>query len=364
MSTASSCHVAPALPTVFTVRDDGVKERVVCCGGVYSNVHALGAFLARCDAAGVARDALYCLGDLTGFGPQPVRTLELLRASGIHVLQGNHDFSMAHNAGGCGCGYTEGSGDAYWSQLSFDYTVRETPAAWHPWLAALPHQVDLRLADGRRVRLCHGSPRVMNEFLFESLPDDFYRARLAEVGADIIVCTHTGLPWTREVAPGKWIVNCGVLGRPANDGARMSGLRSCGRAKIRNCSGSTTTGRRRWPRWKRRGCRRNLSRRSAKAGGRAVTKSCRRPKKRGANTRWVGTRGKAFCVRDRGRGRPADSADFRRGGRGFWAGGRCGGVTACGAAGRGRGVVATGCPAPRGATGGRPARPRGCAGCG
>ena len=39
-----------------------------------------------------------------------------------------------------------------------------------------------------------------------------------ETGADIIVCTHTGLPWTREVAPGKWIVNCGVLGRPANDG--------------------------------------------------------------------------------------------------------------------------------------------------
>ncbi len=218
MPSATGADPQQGLPTVFTVRDDGVKERIVCCGGVYSNAHALRAFLAWCDAAGVPRTDAYCLGDLTGFGPHPARTLEILRDSGIHVLQGNHDYSLAMDAGGCGCGYAADSGDAYWSQLSFDYTVRHTPAEWKPWLGSLPHQANVRLADGRRVRLCHGSPRVMNEFLFESLPDDFYRARLAETDADMIVCTHTGLPWTREVAPGKWIVNCGVLGRPANDG--------------------------------------------------------------------------------------------------------------------------------------------------
>ena len=33
-----------------------------------------------------------------------------------------------------------------------------------------------------------------------------------------MVSTHTGLHWSRFVEPGRGIVNCGALGRPANDG--------------------------------------------------------------------------------------------------------------------------------------------------
>ena len=34
----------------------------------------------------------------------------------------------------------------------------------------------------------------------------------------MILCTHTGLHWTRSLPSGGQVVNVGVLGRPANDG--------------------------------------------------------------------------------------------------------------------------------------------------
>jgi hypothetical protein len=43
---------------------------------------------------------------------------------------------------------------------------------------------------------------------------------MKSLGCDVLCCTHSGLPWKREVAEGKLFVNVGVLGRPANDGTQ------------------------------------------------------------------------------------------------------------------------------------------------
>ena len=67
--------------------------------------------------------------------------------------------------------------------------------------------------------LVHGSPRKINEFLWESTsPVCFLEKLLADHGADVLVCTHTGLHWARRLPSGRLVVNAGVLGRPANDG--------------------------------------------------------------------------------------------------------------------------------------------------
>jgi diadenosine tetraphosphatase ApaH/serine/threonine PP2A family protein phosphatase len=72
---------------------------------------------------------------------------------------------------------------------------------------------------GRRVLLVHGSPRRINEFLWETTsPVPFLEKLLSDNGADVLVCTHTGLHWTRRLPSGRLVVNAGVLGRPANDG--------------------------------------------------------------------------------------------------------------------------------------------------
>jgi len=41
---------------------------------------------------------------------------------------------------------------------------------------------------------------------------------LGRYEADILLCTHTGLPWQRELPSGKRVINVGAIGRPANDG--------------------------------------------------------------------------------------------------------------------------------------------------
>lgn len=41
--------------------------------------------------------------------------------------------------------------------------------------------------------------------------------RVVASGADVLLCTHTGIPWQGNVA-GTLVVNVGTVGRPANDG--------------------------------------------------------------------------------------------------------------------------------------------------
>ena len=60
----------------------------------------------------------------------------------------------------------------------------------------------------------------MNEFLWESTTSTQFLDHLAnEHEADLMLVTHTGIKWQRELSQGRRLVNVGVLGRPENDGA-------------------------------------------------------------------------------------------------------------------------------------------------
>jgi len=65
------------------------------------------------------------------------------------------------------------------------------------------------------------SPTIMpgEPFLWESLDDEELGLRADASGADVLLCTHTGIPWQRRIN-GTLIVNVGAVGRPANDGRR------------------------------------------------------------------------------------------------------------------------------------------------
>src|SRR5262249_37485663 len=70
-----------------------------------------------------------------------------------------------------------------------------------------------------RLLMCHGSPRRMNEFLWESTTSTQFLESLATAyDADVILGTHTGIKWHRPLSGGRHFVNVGVLGRPENDG--------------------------------------------------------------------------------------------------------------------------------------------------
>lgn len=189
--------------------------RLAAFGGVYSNHLALRAVLEDIRRRGT--DLTWCLGDLGGFGPHPDRAAEILRGAGVPMLRGNYDDAVGHERPDCGCGYTDPRDDAF-ARLSYDYTVRRTAPEHKAWMRDLPAIRRLEIA-GHRLLLCHGSPRRVNEFLWESTcPDSFLEWMLRAFAADAVLCTHTGLHWHRALSSGRHVVNVGALGRPANDG--------------------------------------------------------------------------------------------------------------------------------------------------
>ena len=208
MSLSESTNNVELSPQVATV---------ALFGGVYSNFVALEAAL----ASARVRDAstIFCLGDLGAFGPHPDRTVELLRQEGVATLRGNYDDSLARGLDDCQCGYTDPR-DNHFARISYQYTLTNTHADHRRWLGQLPAHIRFELS-GARVLLCHGSPRKMNEFLWESMcPDGFLERLFDDYDADVIAVTHSGIKWQRRLPSGRLLVNVGVLGRPENDGRR------------------------------------------------------------------------------------------------------------------------------------------------
>lgn len=189
--------------------------RVALFGGVYNNYLALKQLLAECERIGV--DAIFCLGDIGGFGPFPDLCYPLLQDGKIWSIAGNYDISLAEGKEDCGCGYTDPR-DNHFAQISYDYTFQNTSTQNKAWLGTLPRFDRFHLGP-LRVHLCHGSPRQTNEFLWESTsPNHLLGKFTVDCDADVICCTHTGIKWYRVLPEGQHFVNVGVIGRPENDG--------------------------------------------------------------------------------------------------------------------------------------------------
>ena len=189
--------------------------RIAVFGGVYNNYLALETAIRDAQRRGV--EALYCLGDLGAFGPHPDRVFPLLHEHNVECIQGNYDNSIGNDLSDCQCGYTDPR-DNHFARLSYAYTFEHTSPVNRAWMRDLPTQRRIHLGP-YRVLMCHGSPRRMNEFLWESTTSTHFLDHLAVTHeADVILTTHTGIKWQRELSGGRHFVNVGVLGRPENDG--------------------------------------------------------------------------------------------------------------------------------------------------
>lgn len=201
-------------------RSDGVEvegpfSKVIVFGGIYNNYQALAALLETAKREGV--EALYCLGDLGGFGPRPERIWALLRDSDVRCIQGNYEESLSSGRDDCNCGYSDPR-DNYFAQLSYRYTAENCSPEFKAWMGALPTRRRILVGD-RELLLVHGSPRRINEFLFASAtPVPFLEVLMDQERCEGVLFTHTGLHWHRRLPSGRDAVNVGVIGRPANDG--------------------------------------------------------------------------------------------------------------------------------------------------
>jgi len=202
-------------PTIDPTPLEGIYDRVAVFGGVYSNHVALRALLE--DATRRGAEAIFCLGDLGGFGPNPEKVRPLIERGNVRCIQGNYEQSLAAFDDDCNCGYTDPR-DNHFAALSYAYTARRSSDGFRGWMGQLPSRRRIRVGE-RELLLVHGSPRRVNEFLFHSnSPVPFLETLVEQEHCDGFLCTHSGLPWHRRLPSGRDAVNVGVLGRPANDG--------------------------------------------------------------------------------------------------------------------------------------------------
>jgi predicted phosphodiesterase len=149
--------------------------RIAVLSDIHSNVVALDAVL---EAAGRV-DALWHLGDVVGYGPEPNLVVERLRSVGAIGVRGNHD------AAACGGDEIEWFNPE--ARAAMEWTRGAISPATRSWLAALPE----RRAEGEYT-LVHGSPRDPIWEYVTSVP--VARANLKALTTPVGLHGHTHIP--------------------------------------------------------------------------------------------------------------------------------------------------------------------------
>ena len=190
-------------------------NRVAVITDIHGNLPALQAALAAIDELGI--EEIYCGGDLVGYGPHPNEVCALIQERDIPTIYGNYDYAVARDLDDCGCAYVTPH-DRELGQRSVQWTLEHTDQASKDFMLGLPFDIHFSIG-GHDIHLVHGSPRKVNEYLFEDKPASLYE-RLAAAERDrVLVFGHTHKPWVHEYG-GVLFVNCGSVGKPKDGDQR------------------------------------------------------------------------------------------------------------------------------------------------
>jgi putative phosphoesterase len=210
----------PAAPLVNDARQrrpQDAVDAVAVITDIHANLPALEAALARVAELSIGR--VYCGGDLVGYGPHPNEVCALIAAREIPTIYGNYDYAIARDLDDCGCAYVTPE-DRALGQRSVEWTLAHTSDATKDFMRELPFDLHFTVGD-TDAHLVHGSPRKVNEYLFEDKPARLYE-RLAAAERDrVLVFGHTHKPWAHEYG-GVLFVNCGSVGKPKDGDPRAA----------------------------------------------------------------------------------------------------------------------------------------------
>ena len=195
---------------------------VLLFGGPYSNLQAIDGLLTQALELKIESAQMICTGDVVAYCGDPSATTELMRNAKIALIAGNCERQLAAGAVDCGCGFEEGTACDILSAGWFSHAHRHISDSQREWMGALPDILSFRHA-GLRYAVVHGGFTDIARFIWptsdEQVIDDEWQAVESEIGpVDGIVAGHSGLPFVRETARGRWI-NAGVIGMPPHDGS-------------------------------------------------------------------------------------------------------------------------------------------------
>ncbi|MEI6273591.1 MAG: metallophosphoesterase family protein [Phycisphaerae bacterium] len=164
--------------------------RIAIISDIHGNLEALQTVLADIDSKGV--DGIISLGDIIGYGPDPVACVDLVASRCKWSLMGNHDFAVIYEPTNFNKAAEEA---AYWTREQFENeSKRDREGATKRW--EFLGKLRVRVSMGSF--LCvHGSPRrPINEYIF---PEDAHGAPLKinaifERFENICLVGHTHVP--------------------------------------------------------------------------------------------------------------------------------------------------------------------------
>jgi predicted phosphodiesterase len=171
--------------------------KIALFSDIHANFPALQAVLADIDSRDP--DLIYCLGDLVGYAPYPNEVINEIRKRKIPTIAGNYDEGIGLTSDNCGCAYKaeeEKSNGA----ISIAFTNQIIKPEERAYLKNLPRHFALDFEhNGEKFKflMVHGSPRKINEYLFEDRDEESLMRIMEHGHADIMAFGHTHKPYHR-----------------------------------------------------------------------------------------------------------------------------------------------------------------------
>src|SRR4030081_2503562 len=111
--------------------------RVAVLTDIHANLAALDATLRAIEGSEISSDAVYCGGDLVGYGPTPNEVCRLIEERAIPTIYGNYDYAIARDLDDCGCAYVT-QHDRELGQQSVAWTLEHTDQHAKAFMRTLP----------------------------------------------------------------------------------------------------------------------------------------------------------------------------------------------------------------------------------
>lgn len=201
--------------------------RIALFSDIHANLPALEAFFKDADTR--KPDAIYCLGDLVGYNIWPNEVINEIRQRKIPTIAGNYDFGIGRTSDDCGCAYKTDMEKSNGS-VSISYTNQIVKEEERKYLRTLPAHIKVEFqlnSDKLNLLLVHGSPRKINEYLFEDRDEKSLLRIIQDADADIMCFGHTHKPYHRILNSSnenknhfRHAINIGSVGKPKDGDPR------------------------------------------------------------------------------------------------------------------------------------------------
>ncbi len=216
---------APADPAID-------QEPMAIISDIHGNLEGLTVVMEEINKRGIRR--ICCLGDVIGYGPNPLECMDIVINACEFTIMGNHDFAIFYEPYNFN---TAAENAAFWTRGQFETdTDRERRNRRWRYLGSMQTRLNTS-----RFLAVHGSPRrPINEYIF---PDDIFSAQqkislIFDRITHLCFVGHTHVPgvfvqhpdfYSPEdlgnkyvISDEKAIINVGSVGQPRDHDPRSS----------------------------------------------------------------------------------------------------------------------------------------------